>query len=187
MFCRCWYFRCCCKKNTELNKAYQQAYKEFGIYTIPSSEMRLDVLNQERVRIQSLVNNVTQKLLTFTPKNLKNLQKEVKVFFTPNMLIAFNDKLSEDKEGSTRRGKLYQVFLPSGVADIKTTDKLSSNGKKVRIVNVNGQLKKFNADNEKEVFTVQGMQINIEVEEVAVSKSNPYGFVVSKYKTKIID
>jgi hypothetical protein len=176
------------KKNTSLNIAYQAEYKKLDIYTIPSSKLRLDIISPERVRLNLLVNRVINQMLIFTPSNNQKQLNSVKTLLSPSMLVEFNAQFTKGGESDSSKFKIYQVFVHSGDSlHIRTTGKKSANGSLVREVTLAGKLKKFNRNKRDETFTVQNMQINIEVEETSISKTNPYGFMVSKFQTKILE
>jgi hypothetical protein len=176
--------------SAKLNWYYQQVYQQFDIYTIPESSLRLDVVSHKRVRLQALANKVAQTILTFTPENYKQQREAVKKYFTPNMLVAFNAQFDEEREASfVGKQTNYQVFTLLKPVEIRVLGKRSINDRPIRSATLVGELKKFDSNEraKEKTFQVQKIQIDMEVEEVAISKTNPYGFVVSKYQTKILD
>lgn len=167
-------------KNAVLNKEYQDAYSQFDIYTLPASDLRLDVLDNNDVRLKSFASNIVQKMLTFSPDNYSKQRKSIKRFLTPEMLVAYN------KYNTSGKASSYQVFIQDGSPSVKVTGRKTVNGEPEYSVTINGKAK-IAKKAKKSRMTEKEYQIDMVVEKTSISKTNPYGFLVSKYQTTIFE
>lgn len=176
------------ENNAKLNKSYQDAYNQFDIYAIPTTDLRADVLDTMRERLFPFSWTIAQYMLTFSPDSYKDQQKGVKKFLTPNMLVAFNASIAKEREARFNQQK-YQVFQQDGDPVVEVTGKRSVNGGLVRNVTAEGFLRTVDPRDKdtKHGFTIKRIGIYMEMEETAISQTNPYGFLLAKYQTKILE
>jgi len=166
------------KENSALTQEIRRINSTLSVYVVPGSQTGVYSPTQDDLLIDAFVNLVTQSLNTYTYETLEDQYAEVKQFFSSEMLAFSKDyfeKLIRDV-GQDRRSAL---FIP----DQRSTkvERARQNGIDIRRVTLRGNLQQILAGS---VVETVPLEIALVLRKTTVSKTNPFGFMLSTFKTK---
>jgi len=159
--------------------------KSQSIYVVPNSQAGVYKPAEGKLLLSTFVDYLTQNLLTYTPANVSKQYKSIRKFLSSKMLSSA-DTFYRDEIKKSRVERLSSLFI----ADRTSTEldefvELSDNkyGQKTYEINVRG-IRNIVVGGR--VLEAKNMSIKLQLQETAVSKTNPFGFVVTKMElTKI--
>lgn len=162
-------------RNAELNRLYDRLRATTEVYVVPGSLPGTYAPTHERMLLEAFITLFTQSMHTYTYKNIEQRLNEVEKFISPELLVFTEDAFDQLVETAVREQR-SSLFVP---------DKESL---EVKDEQANGKIKNVKIKGEKHYIIsgslVEAVPITIEmkVRKVAISKSNPFGFMLVEYK-----
>lgn len=165
--------------NKQLNLQYEQLRNQLQVYVVPGSVAGVYSPKQDEMLTEAFVTLVTQNLNTFTYENLSNQYAEVKKFFSPDMLV-FSDKYFGRKINTANIDERSSLFVVDR-SSLKDSPEIDRTGQPTgnKTVTVQGQLHNIIAGTTVEAVP---LKITLGMKETLVTKTNPFGFVLTSYK-----
>lgn len=169
------------KSNAGLASEVERISRTSQVYVVPGSQAGFYAPTQPEMLLQNFGEYVVQSLNTYTHTSLEPQFQEVQKFFTPEMLLnakpfyqARIQDARQDEHSSlfvAKRNTLKVTAIPTpadGVRDLNYYE-YSIEGRRQDIIGA-------------QVIASREIRIFLTVRQSSISKSNPWGFVLSKYR-----
>lgn len=169
------------QSNASLSREVERISRTSQVYVVPGSQAGFYAPTQPEMLLQNFGDYIAQSLNTYTYVSLEPQFNEVQKFFTPEMLLnakpfyeARIRDARQDEHSSLfvpERNSLKIVAIPTpqgGVRDLNYYE-YSVEGRRQEIIGA-------------QVIAARQIRIFLTVRQAAISKTNPWGFVLSKYR-----
>ena len=169
------------QSNANLAREVERISRTSQVYVVPGSQAGFYAPTQPEMLLQNFGDYIAQSLNTYTYVSLEPQFNEVQKFFTPEMLLnakpfyeARIRDARQDEHSSLfvpERNSLKIVSIPTprdGVRDLSYYE-YSVEGRRQEIIGA-------------QVIAARKIRIFLTVRQAAISKTNPWGFVLSKYR-----
>jgi hypothetical protein len=169
------------KSNATLASEVERISRTSQVYVVPGSQAGFYAPTQPEMLLQNFGEYVIQSLNTYTYANLETQFQEVQKFFTPEMLLNakpfYQARISDARQDEhssllvTERNTLNIKAIPTpdgGLRDLNYYE-YSIEGRRQDIIGA-------------QVIASRNIRIFLTVRQSSISKSNPWGFVLSKYR-----
>lgn len=168
-------------RNGQLVDRIYTMSERLPVYVVPGSQTGVYSPTQDDLLIGAFVDLITQSLNSYTYETVEEQYQEARSFFTSEMLAFSQDYFDRliKNVGSDRRSSL---FIPHRQS--LKIEKGKENGIDIRQVKVRGSLQQILAGS---VVETVPLEITLKLQKTTVSKTNPFGFMLSKYFTKQLD
>lgn len=166
------------KNNTVLTGQMVAMRSTLPVYVVPGSQTGVYSPTQDDLLINAFVDLVTQSLNTFTYETLADQYAEARAFFSSEML-AFSKDYFEKLIRDANQDRRSALFIP----DRRSfhVQRRMDNGIDMRLVTLRGNLQQILAGSVVETIP---LEIQLVLRKTTVSKTNPFGFMLSKYVTR---
>lgn len=167
--------------NSKLATELERISRTSQVYVVPGSQAGFYAPTQPEMLLQNFGEYIIQSLNTYTYTSLEPQFAEVQKFFTPEMLLnakpfytARIQDAKQDEHSSLfvperNTLKIVQVATPAdGVRDLNYYE-YSIEGRRQDIIGA-------------QVIASRNIRIFLTVRQASISKTNPWGFVLSKYR-----
>ena len=169
------------KSNAQLANEMERISRTSQVYVVPGSQAGFYAPTQPRMLLENFGDYIAQSLNTYTYVSLEPQFNEVQKFFTPEMLL--NAKpFYESRIRDARQDEHSSLFVPErnsleikeiptpadGVRDLNYFQ-YSVQGSRQEIIGA-------------QVIAARKIRMILTVRQAAISKTNPWGFVLSKYR-----
>lgn len=167
--------------NARLAEEMERISRTSQVYVVPGSQAGFYAPTQPEMLLQNFGSYVSQSLNTYTYVSLEPQFNEVQKFFTPEMLLnakpfyearirdARQDEHSSLFVPETNTIKISAIATPrDGIRDLNYFEYVVE-GSRQEIIGA-------------QVIAQRKIRIFLTVRQAAISKTNPWGFVLSKYR-----
>lgn len=169
------------KSNAGLSREVERISRTSQVYVVPGSQAGFYAPTQPEMLLQNFGEYIIQSLNTYTHTSLETQFQEVQKFFTPEMLLnakpfyqariqdARQDEHSSLFVAERNTLKVTAIATPAdGVRDLNYFE-YNIEGRRQDIIGA-------------QVIAARNIRVFLTVRQSSISKSNPWGFVLSKYR-----
>ena len=165
-------------------KGSQQKYIELvsamPVYVVPGSSADVYRPESSETLVIAFVDFLTQSLYTYTYESLEGQYKEVKKFFTPEML-RFADPFFANAIKKANNLRASELFIPNRQS--VRVDKQMVNGEELDIVVIRGVQQRIIKGS---VVQTQPVEYTMQMRKSIITRSNPFGMMVLSMRTREI-
>lgn len=160
------------------------------VFVLPNSQTETYKPARKQTMLVSFVENIANSFLTYSPKTVKKQFEEIDRYMSSSMLARFNHFFyKEVSRFSNYNSSIFQLdkTMTEVIEQEARTDRKTGVELKNYIVTVKGKRRFIIGRNSGRALTKEKYDsIRFSIQEVPVSKANPYGFVLTKFDlTKI--
>jgi len=171
--------------NAQLADRIDTLANRLQVYVVPGSQAGVYSPSYREMLIENFAEHVIQSLNTFTYETLERQYNEIKFFFAPQMLT-FAEGHYAELIRNARVDQRSALFIPTE-GSFEAEPARSSNGSTVagrQMVTILGTSQQIIAGS---VVEVLPMRMTLELQEVNVSRSNPFGYMLVSYREEVLD
>lgn len=169
------------QSNSTLAREVERISRTSQVYVVPGSQAGFYAPTQPEMLLQNFGDYIAQSLNTYTYVSLEPQFNEVQKFFTPEMLLNakpfYESRIRDARQDEhsslfvPKRNTLNIVAIPTpkdGVRDLNYFE-YRVEGRRQSIIGA-------------QVIEAREIRMVLTVRQAAISKTNPWGFVLSKYR-----
>lgn len=168
------------KKSQILDEITYKA-KTASIYVVPNSQIKAEKPADYQILLSSFVDYVSQSLLTYTSGTIFSQYRSIKHLMSPLMLERADAfyLLDQSKISNKFENKSSLFELDRTSTEVKEIQKYSEDfGGKVYEVVLKGKRRDIVRGN---IEKPKDITVNMQIQETSISKTNPYGFIITKF------
>lgn len=167
--------------NANLSEEIKRLSQTRQVYVVPGSQAGFYAPTKPEMLLQNFGQYIIQSLNTYTHNNLDEQFSEVQKFFTPTMLLdarPFYESRIRDAQQDEHSSlfipnrntlEIERVDPPKGADPNFTYYRYSIEGRRQDIIGA-------------QVVSARPIRINLIVRQVGISQSNPWGFMLARYR-----
>ncbi len=169
------------QSNASLSNEIERLSNTRQVYIVPGSQAGFYAPSQSEMLLQNFGEYILQSLNTYTYNNLEPQFAETQKFFTPSMLLDakpfYAERIKDAKQDEhssmlvVKRNtiKIKQTSAPSGGDRGFSYYEYSVEGKRQDIIG-------------SQIVAARDIRIILTVRQSSISQTNPWGFVLAKYR-----
>jgi len=159
--------------------AYQNMTQ--SIYVVPNSQAGTYKPAEGKLLMSTFVDYLTQSLLTYTPATFESQYEGIREFLSPRMLERADTFYKREVQKS-KRERISSLFITDRASTeldefMELSGKTTKYGQKSYGITVKGMRSIVVGGR---VIEEKEMSIKLQLQETTVSKTNPFGFIVTK-------
>ena len=172
--------------NAKLSSEIKKLSQTRQVYVVPGSQAGFYAPTKPEMLLQNFGQYIIQSLNTYTHTNLQNQFAEVQQFFTPTMLLdarPFYKSRIQDARQDEHSSlfiperdslKIKEVDPPKGADKNFTYFKYTVEGNRKDVIGA-------------QVVSARPIRIHLIVRQQGISKSNPWGFILARYREEPVE
>ena len=171
--------------NANLTEELKRLSQTRQVYVVPGSQAGFYAPTKPEMLLQNFGEYILQSLNTYTHNNLDDQFAEVQKFFTPTMLLDARP-FYEARIRDAQQDEHSSLFIPKrNTLEVSKTDppKGSDESFKYYKYAIEGRRQDIIGA---QVVSAQPIKVVLIVRQVGVSKSNPWGFMLARYREEPI-
>ncbi len=149
------------------------------VYVVPGAQAGVYSPTYREMLTENFAEHVIQSLNSYTYETLPSQYEEIKFFFAPKMLT-FAEGYYERLIRNARVDQRSALFIPTNGS---FTSEPAENAADRLVVTMHGTSQQIIAGS---VVEVLPMKITLELQQVNVSRSNPFGYMLVSYKEEVL-
>ena len=172
--------------NADLTKEIERLSKTRQVYVVPGSQAGFYAPTKPEMLLQNFGEYIIQSLNTYTHNNLDDQFAEVQKFFTPTMLLDARP-FYEARIRDAQQDEHSSLFIPKrNTLEISKTEPPKGADKNFTYYKyvIEGRRQDIIGA---QVVSAQPIKIVLIVRQAGVSKSNPWGFMLARYREEPIE